>query len=254
MGISSSHPDLTPESHVPDDIFVTTRWTVVLAAGESSSLQSKRALEDLCQTYWFPLYAYVRRRSHSKEDAEDLTQEFFRQLLQRHWIEDVDRNKGRLRAFLITALKHFMAKEWRRVSAQKRGGGQHHISIDPGLAEGRYAAVGSPQMDAEVLFDRQWALTLLELTIKQLEEEYAEAGKATEFAVLKDGLVISHQAIDYPAVASRLDITEGAARVGVHRLRKRFRQLYREEVAQTLPPGSELDEELRYLAESLVRE
>jgi DNA-directed RNA polymerase specialized sigma24 family protein len=244
---------LSPEPAVPDDIFVTTRWTVVQAAGDRSTPQSERALEEICQIYWFPLYAYVRRRGHSMQDAEDLTQEFFRQLLQHRWIEDADRDKGKLRAFLITALKNFMAKEWRRASAQKRGGGRQNLSIDAGLAEGRYAAVGNPRIDAETLFDRQWALTLLELTVNQLECEYADAGKATEFAVLKEGLVVAHQAIDYPAVAACLKLGEGAARVAVHRMRKRFRQLYREEVKQTLPPESGIDEELRYLAESLAR-
>lgn len=252
MDTTSSHSDLSPESCEPDDIFVTTQWTVVLAAGDHSTRQSERALEEICQTYWFPLYAYVRRRGHSKEDAEDLTQEFFRQLLQHRWIEDADRTKGRLRAFLITALKHFMANEWRKASARKRGGGQRLLSIDSGIAEGRYATVGNPRIDAETLFDRQWALTLLELTVNQLEREYADTGKAAEFAVLKEGLV-GHQTIDYPAVAVRLKLSEGAARVAVHRMRKRFRELYREEVKQTLPPGTGIDEELHYLAESLAR-
>ncbi len=246
--------DLTRESCAANDIFVTTQWTVVRAAGNRSTPGAERALADICRTYWFPLYAYVRRRSRSKEDAEDMTQEFFRQLLERHWLEDVDRNKGRLRAFLVTALKRFMANEWRRATAHKRGGGQTHISIDSGLAEGRYAAAGSPRMDAETMFDRQWALTLLELTVKHLEEEYAAAGKTAEFTAMKGCLVIFHQAIDYSTIAGQLEVNEGAARVGVHRLRKRFRQLYRDKVAQTLPPGSNLDEEMRYLAKSLMQE
>ena len=244
---------MSVESSSLGDIFVTTRWTVVLAA-TGATPQAERALEEICQTYWFPLYAYIRRRGHSAEDAEDLTQEFFHQLLKHQWIADADREKGRLRAFLITALKHFMAKEWRRASAQKRGGGQPILSLDSSIAEGRYASNETPRLEAEALFDRQWALTLLELTMKQLANEYADAGKTAEFAKLKDGLVIAHQAINYPSLSAELDMTEGAVRVAVHRMRKRFRQLYRAEVAQTLPPGADLDDELRYLAESLVRE
>ena len=245
---------MSVESSSHGDIFVTTRWTVVLAAADRSTPQAERAMEEICQTYWFPLYAYIRRRGHSPEDAEDLTQAFFRQLLEHHWIADADREKGRLRAFLITALKHFLAKEWRRASAQKRGGGQRILSLDSSIAEGRYASNETPQLEAESLFDRQWALTLLELTMKQLENEYVDAGKAADFSKLKEGLVISHQAINYPSLSAELDMTEGAVRVAVHRMRKRFRELYRTEVAQTLPPGTDLDEELRHLSASLVNE
>jgi len=240
------------ESSSHDDIFVTTRWTVVLNAAKGSTPEAERALEEICRTYWFPLYAYIRRRGHSPEDAEDLTQEFFRQLLEHQWIENADREKGKLRAFLITALKHFMAKEWRKASARKRGGGQRTISLDSSIAEGRYASSNTPSIDAEALFDREWALTLLDLTLKRLQNEYAAAGKTDLFAQLKDGLVMSHEALDYPSLATELGMTEGAARVAVHRMRKRFRELYRIEIAQTLPPGADLDEELRHLSLSLV--
>jgi RNA polymerase sigma-70 factor (ECF subfamily) len=170
-----------------------------------------------------------------------------------HWIGDADRAKGRLRAFLITALKHFLAKEWRRASAEKRGGGQHLISIDSGIAEHRYASSAKdPSVEAEALFDHEWALTLLELTVQRLKNEYAEAGKTAEFTALKEGLFMAHQAIDYPALAARLGKSENTLRVAVHRMRKRFRELYRTEIAQTLPPGADLDEELRHLSESLV--
>ena len=236
------------------DIFVTTRWTMVLAAADRSTPQAERAMEEICRIYWFPLYAYIRRRGHSPEDAEDLTQEFFRQLIEHHWIGDADRDTGRLRAFLITALKNFLAKEWRKASAQKRGGGQPVLSIDTGIAEGRYAsAAKSPSIEAEALFDHQWALTLLELTMQRLRNEYQDAGKAERFAALKDGLFAPHQDIDYPALANALELSVAATQVAVHRLRKRFRELYREEVAQTLPSQACLDEEIRYLTESLAR-
>lgn len=248
---SNALPGLSAsDSLEPGDIFVTTRWTLVLAAADRTLPQAERALEEICRTYWFPLYAYIRRRGRSAEDAEDLTQEFFRQLLEHRWIEDVDREKGRLRAFLITALKHFIAKEWRRVSSQKRGGGQFHLSIDTEGAEGRYAAAVAPKLEAEMLFDHQWAVTLLELTIQRLKTEYADDAR---FAVLKEGLFMAHESIDYPALASALGSSAGAARVAVHRMRKRFRELYRVEVAQTLPPGTDLDEEMHYLAECLAQ-
>jgi len=252
MGELSREREMESGSH--DDIFVTTRWTVVLAAADHSSPQAEQAMEEICKTYWLPLYAYIRRRGHSPADAEDLTQEFFHQLLDKNWIADIDREKGRLRAFLITALKRFMAKEWRKASAQKRGGGLFHLSIDSEMAEGRYAsAAKNPSIEAEALFDHQWALTLLELTVQRLKNEYAAAGKAEVFLALKDGLSMISQAIDYATLADRLSMSEGAVRVAVHRMRKRFRELYREEVAQTLPPGALLDEELRYLAGSLAQ-
>ena len=242
---------MSTESTSHGDIFVTTRWTIVLEAAEHSTPQAERAMEEICRTYWFPLYAYIRRRGNSPEDAEDLTQEFFRQLLEKHWICDIDRNKGKLRAFLITALKHFMAKEWRKASAQKRGSGRPLLPLDSGIAEGRYASSSSPQIEAEALFDRQWALTLLDLTLTRLEQEYADAGKTPLFIKLKDGLVLDHAALDYPALAGQLNMTEGAIRVAIHRMRKRFRELYRKEIAQTLPPGGNLDEELHHLSASL---
>lgn len=248
-------PSAASQEHASshNDIFVTTRWTVVLAAAGRSTPEADRALEEICRVYWFPLYAYIRRRGHSAEDAEDLTQEFFRQLLEHRWIEEVDREKGKLRAFLITALKRFMAKEWRKAAAQKRGGGQRTLSIDTGIVEGRYASAGTPGMDAEALFDREWALTLLDLTVSRIENEYAGAGKAKQFGCLKNGLVMTHQSIDYPKLAAELDMNEGAVRVAVHRMRKRFRELYRAEIAQTLPSGADLDEELRHLSASLAR-
>ncbi|MBN2703381.1 MAG: hypothetical protein JXR23_04135, partial [Pontiellaceae bacterium] len=167
---------------------------------------------------------------------------------------DADREKGKLRAFLITSLKHFLVGEFRKASAQKRGGGAFHLSIDTTIAEGRYAStVESPSVDAERVFDRQWALALLDRTMQVLKNEYAAAGKEELFSILKDGLFLSHQALDYSALAQRLNHSEGSLRVMVHRMRKRFREIYRCEVAQTLPPGADLDEELNHLMRSLSR-
>ena len=221
-------------------------------AADTASPEAAHALEEICQSYWFPLYAYIRRRGCTAEDAEDLTQDFFQQLLTHRWLKDVDRTKGKLRAFLITALKRFMANEWRRASAQKRGGGAHPLSLDSRIAESRYAASGHSPLEAEALYDRQWALTLLDLTLQKLENEYTVAGKKELFRALKSGLVMAREALNYSALAEQLDMTEGAVRVAVHRLRKRFRELYRNEVVQTLPVGADLEDELRHLAQSLA--
>jgi RNA polymerase sigma-70 factor (ECF subfamily) len=232
--------------------FPRTRWSVVLAATQKASPEADAALEAICRAYWYPLYGFVRRSGQSPHNAQDLTQEFFRQFLEKRWLEAADRQKGRLRTFLVTALKHFMAKEWRRASAQKRGGGSVHVPIDTALAESRFGAEPATQRPAEAEFDRQWALTLLDLTVQRLDAEFIAAGKHGEFEVLKGCLAAGHKGIDYGSVADRLGVSEGAARVTVHRMRKRFRELYREEIAQTLPDRAELDAELRYLAEILV--
>ena len=217
--------------------FPHTRWSVVLASRKETSAQSAAALETICQAYWYPLYAYVRRCGQSPHDAQDLTQEFFSRLLEKRWLDAADRDKGKLRTFLIVALKNFMAKEWRRVSAQKRGGGQTHLPMDTAFAESRYAADASSDLRAEDIFEQQWALTLLELTLQRLQTEFEAAGKPDEFEEMKSCLMAERGAIDYASVAIRIGVNEGAARVAVHRLRKRFREIYREEISQTLAEG-----------------
>jgi RNA polymerase sigma-70 factor (ECF subfamily) len=244
-------------SSLPPALFPPTRWSVVAAAARATESETGNAtgsaIEELCRVYWYPLYAYVRRRGGTREDAEDLTQEFFRQLLARRWLADADRDKGRLRTFLLVALKRFMAKEWRRAGAQKRGGGQAQVPMDTAFAESRWAADPNPGLTPEAVFDRQWALTLLDLSLRRLEAEYASQGKADEFARLKGCLTAAQGTMDYAALASELGLSEGATRVAVHRLRKRFRELYREEIRQTLPPNADLDEELRHLAACLAQ-
>ncbi|MDB6023914.1 MAG: hypothetical protein JWM68_137 [Verrucomicrobiales bacterium] len=236
-------------------LFPHTRWSVVLAATQRhSSPESAAALESLCRAYWHPLYAYVRRSGQSPHDAQDITQEFFALLLEKHWLDTADREKGRLRTFLIVALKNFMSKEWRRASAQKRGGGSAHVAFDTTLAETVYATDSSTKLAPDEIFDREWALTLLDLTLKRLQAEFAAAGKGNDFEALKGCLMAAHGGIDYTAVASQLEMNEGAARVAVHRLRKRFRDVYREEISQTLAEGADLDAELRHLAGALSQE
>jgi RNA polymerase sigma factor (sigma-70 family) len=233
-------------------VFPNTRWSVVLAARQPSP-ESASALETICREYWQPLYVFVRRCGQSPHDAQDLTQEFFRRLIEKEWLAAADREKGKLRTFLITALKQFMANEWRHASAQKRGGGQAHAPLDTSFAESRFAT-DSQTLAPEELFDRQWALRLLDLTLTRLGAEFAATGKPQEFEMLKKCLLAGRGAIDYAAVAAQLGVNEGAARVAVHRLRKRFREIYREEIRQTLAEGEDLDTEMRHLALALARQ
>jgi RNA polymerase sigma factor (sigma-70 family) len=230
--------------------FPTTCWGRILEASDPTAPEARAALEGLCRDYWYPLYAYVRRSGQSPHDAQDLTQEFFCRLLQKHWLDSADREKGKLRTFLIVALKNFMSKEWRRAATQKRGGGHTHAQFDTAFAESRFAA-DSNSLAPDEAFDQQWALTLLDLTVNRLHAEYAAAGKPGDFDALKGSLLAGRGTINYTAVAAQLGVNEGAARVAVHRLRKRFREIYREEISQTLADGTDLDLELRHLAAAL---
>lgn len=240
----------SPASEAPR-VFPNTRWSVVLAARQPTP-ESAAALEAICRAYWYPLYAYVRRCGQSPHDAQDLTQEFFHRLLEKRWLDAADRKKGKLRTFLIVALKNFMSNEWRRASAQRRGGGQAQAQFDTAFAESRFAADGQSLAPDET-FDQQWALTLLDLTVNRLRAEFTDAGKPGDFETLKGCLLAGRGTIDYAAVAKQLGVNEGAARVAVHRLRKRFREIYREEISQTLAEGTDLDAELRHLAAALAR-
>ena len=240
----------TPVSEGPR-VFPNTRWSVVLAARQPTP-ESAAALEAICQAYWYPLYAFVRRSGQSPHDAQDLTQAFFCRLLEKRLLDSADRDRGKLRSFLIAALKNFMNNEWRREATQKRGGGQKHIALDTTLAETQLAA-DQHSLGPDETYDQQWALTLLNLTVDRLKEEFAAAGKADDFEILKNCLMAGRGTIDYAATASQLGLNEGATRVVVHRLRKRFREVYREEISQTLAAGADVDAELRHLAAALAR-
>ncbi len=250
-GYDASMSDHGSSSDAPR-VFPNTRWSVVLAATRRHSPESTAALEAICRAYWYPLYAYVRRCGQSPHDAQDLTQEFFCRLLEKNWLDSADRDKGKLRTFLVVALKHFMSKEWRRASAQRRGGAQAHAQFDTAFAETQYAADTSSLAPDET-FDRQWALTLLELTVNRLREEFAAANKPGDFDALKNCLMAGRGTIDYAGVAAKLGMNEGAARVAVHRLRKRFREIYREEISRTLADGEDVNGELQHLAAALAR-
>jgi RNA polymerase sigma factor (sigma-70 family) len=252
MGKLSISMSGTISSSAAPRVFPNTRWSVVLAARERSSGESAAALEAICQAYWYPLYAYVRRCGKSPHDAQDLTQEFFCRLLEKRWLDSADREKGRLRTFLIVALKKFMNKEWRRASAQRRGGGQAQVQFDTAFAESRYAA-DSHALAPDEIFDQQWALTLLDLTVNRLRAEFDTVEHPGEFELLKGWLLAGRGAMDYADIAKRLGVSEGAARVAVHRMRKRFRVIYREEITQTLADGADVDAELRHLAAALAR-
>jgi RNA polymerase sigma-70 factor (ECF subfamily) len=240
----------SPASAAPR-VFPHTRWSLVLAARQASP-QSAAALETICRDYWHPLYAYIRRCGQPPHDAQDLTQEFFCRLLQKHWLDSADREKGRLRTFLIVALKRFMCNEWNRASAQRRGGGQASVPIDTEFAESRLAA-DNQALEPDESYDRQWALTLIDLTVSRLRAEFAAAGKTADYEALKGCLLAGRGAIDYTGMAARLGMNEGAARVAVHRLRKRFREIYREEISHTLAKDADWEAELRYLAAALAR-
>jgi len=234
-------------------LFPQTHWSQVILASGKDDPEAAAALEALCRAYWNPLYIYVRRCGHPPHDAQDLTQEFFYRLLSKRWLDGVDPQKGRLRTFLIIALKNFINNEWRRGNAQRRGGGQIQITFDTSFSESALAADPVSTLSADAAFDRQWALTLLDLTLNRLRGEFAKAGKPEDFEVLKTSLIMGAQDnIDYVDMALRLGSSEGAIRVAVHRLRKRFREIYREEILRTLSDQSDVDGELHYLAAALA--
>ena len=234
------------------DYFVTTRWTVVLHAGRKSSPQSDRALGELCQTYWYPLYAYVRRRGKTKEDAEDLVQAFFEKFLEKNYLEGLSAGRGKFRAFLLASLKHFLANEWDKSQRQKRGGGVPHLSLDWPSADARFHLDPPDPASPDKTFDREWALALLERVIARLREECARDGKEKLFQQSRGYLMVGESAIPYADAARALAMDEGAVRVAVHRLRKRYRELLRDEIAQTLGDPAQVAEELRSLQAALA--
>jgi RNA polymerase sigma-70 factor (ECF subfamily) len=229
-------------------LFLTTRWSLVFAA-RGGATAAESALEVLCQTYWYPLYAYVRRRGYSSHDAQDLTQEFFARLLDKGWLEAAAPERGRFRTLLLVSMKRLLAKEWHRTQAQKRGAGACHVSIDLEEAEERYAA--EPTLSPDAVYERRWALMVIDDAMRRLEGEFGAAGKVPEFAILADWLTAARGEIPYAELAARLATSEGAARVAVHRLRKRFRDLFRETIAATLDDSANLEDEMRHLAAAL---
>jgi len=209
-------------------------------------------LEKLCKVYWYPLYAFVRRQGRAPHDAQDLTQEFFARLLEKNYLEDVDRAKGKFRSFLLASMKHFLANEWDRARAQKRGGALTHIPIDTQFAETRYGLEPAHDQTPEKLFERRWALTLLNNVLDRLRAEHVAAGKAEQFDELKVALTADKKSISYASLGGRLRMTEGAVKVAVHRLRARYREVLRAEIAQTVASAEEVEEEIRQLFAALA--
>ena len=225
---------------------------MVLTAARSDSTRAQSALANLCQTYWYPLYAYIRRRGHEPLDAQDLTQEFFARLLEHNWLAQADRARGRFRTFLLSALSHFLANEWHKARAQKRGGAVQFVPVQLDTAETRYGQEPVDRLTPEQCYERRWALALLDKVLERLREECAAEGKSKLYEALSACLVGERQTQPYAALASRLNLSEGAVKVAVHRLRQRYRQLLREEIANTVATPAEVDEEMRYLVAILA--
>jgi RNA polymerase sigma factor, sigma-70 family len=229
------------------DIFATTHWTVVLAAGRRHTPDSDRALEELCRTYWYPLYAYVRRRGYSKEDAEDLTQAFFTRFLEKNYLGSVNAERGRFRAFLLASLKHFLINDWKRSRRQKRGAGEALLSLDWSTADTQFQVAATAEPSPDKAFDREWALALLGKVVGRLQQECEADGRGQQFAELKIFLTAGKGALSYAEPARKLGLDEGAVRVIVHRLRKRYRELLRDEIRHTLSDPAQVEEEMRAL-------
>jgi RNA polymerase sigma factor (sigma-70 family) len=240
------------ESPKPQNYFATTHWTVVVAATHTQTTGARAALDELCQLYWYPLYAYVRRRGSSPEDAEDLTQEFFRTLLEKKYLKAADREKGRFRTFLLVALQRFLANQWDRARALKRGGKSEHVCLDTSFAESQYQVEAAREASPERIYDRRWAFALLGRTMARLRDEFVASGKQDEFEQIKECLTADRGSLDYSALAVRTGLSEGTLRVGIHRLRKRFREIFRQEVAQTVATPTEIDAEMRHLMAALA--
>lgn len=237
----------TDASSRPRNYFATTHWSLVLKAGRSDSTQARHALEKLCRTYWFPLYAYVRRRGYNPEDAQDLTQGFFVRLLEHQSIAAADPERGRFRSFMLGAMNHFLADERARAQAQKRGGGRHVVHLDVAAAEQRLDSELKDNITPDKAFDRQWAAALLNAVLDGLAEEYAGEGKKDLFEALKQTLAGARESQPYAELAQCLAMNEGAVRTAVHRLRKRYRELLRTEIANTVGSEAEVEEEIRHL-------
>ncbi|MCP4609720.1 MAG: sigma-70 family RNA polymerase sigma factor [Planctomycetes bacterium] len=228
--------------------FMTTHWSLVGAAkgGEVSQTRAREALEELCRTYWYPLYAFVRSRGYSADDAQDLTQAFFARIIETSGFASADRGRGRFRSYLLGAMKHFLANEWHKAQTQKRGGQVQIIEWDALDPEGRYAGASEQSDNPEHLFDREWALETIAGALQGLRDEMTKAGKGAQFDALK-GSLTGEDELPREEIAARLGMSEGAVKVAVHRLRGRYRKLLRAAIAETVSNEGDLDDEMRYL-------
>jgi len=234
-------------------VFATTRWSIVISAGRDSSPDSKRALGTLCETYWYPLYAYARRRVPDVNEARDLTQAFFAELLEKNYVGSATPDRGRFRAFLLTAFKHFLSKHWEKANAQKRGGGRASISLNFDSADSSLRIEPASGLTPEQFYDQQWAIALLDQVMKSLEGELAQAGKAKQFEELKRFIAGDHSGTTYAQAGEALNMTEAAAAKASSRMRQRYRALLREEILQTVAGPEEVEDEIRNLFAILER-
>jgi len=231
--------------------FSTTHWSVILRAGGEASAEADRALEDLCRTYWYPLYAYVRRQGRSAEDAQDLTQEFFARLLERKYLRLADRERGRFRTFLLSSLKNFLVNEWEKSRSAKRGGGAVTFSLNEQEANGRYLAEPADGLTPDRIYEKRWAVTLLERVLVLLREKYLADDKALLFETLEPYVCGESMLEGYDEMAGRLGMSAGALRIAMHRLRVDYREVLRDEVARTVGTPADVDQEVRDLVAAL---
>ena len=231
--------------------FATTRWSLVLAAGEKSNAHSAEALASLCEMYWYPVYAFIRRQGPPAEDAADLTQEFFARVLEKNYFHDADPARGRFRAFLCASVRHFLSNERDRAHTLKRGGNQPPISLDAEAAEGTYRIEPRDDLTPETLFDRRWALVLLDRVLTRLRDHHVSAGKGEMFDRLKGSLIGDGTGVPHADVARALGMTEGAVRVAVHRLRRQFRDTLIQEIGETVSDPTDISGEIEYLMKAV---
>jgi RNA polymerase sigma-70 factor (ECF subfamily) len=227
----------------PAGLFATTHWSVVVRAGDSQSPEAASAMERLCQSYWYPLYTFVRHKGHSHEDASDLTQAFFTTFLEKNYLRSVDSSLGKFRTFLLTSMTHFLANEWDKTQAQRRGGGQRILSLDETTAEERYNLEPVDHLTPEILFERRWAETLMTLVLDRLASEMEES----RFEILKGFLVDDKGTVSYEEASRQLGISVQAVTSAIHRMRARYGSLLLEEVANTVDTPEAVEQEVRYL-------
>jgi RNA polymerase sigma-70 factor (ECF subfamily) len=234
---------------MPTSGFHTTSWTLVCAAADKPTADSREALAALCQKYWHPVYAFVRRRGYDREQSQDLTQGFFAVLIEKNYLLDTDRQRGKFRSFLLAAVKHFLANEWDRANALKRGGGLVAVSIDTVEAEAWQESAVVEHVTPETLFERRWALSLLENVMVRLRSEFVNEGRAEEFEKLSAFLNRDSETTGYETVAEEMGVSAGALRMSVHRIRRKYRRLLRAELAETMPSPDpdQIDDELRHI-------
>ena len=231
--------------------FQTTHWSVIVAAGQGSPSQAKSALTSLCEIYWFPLYAYALRQVQNTHEAQDLTQSFFAELLDKNYVGKATPDRGKFRAFLLTAFKNFLSKQWEKQKALKRGGGRVAISLDFEFADSRLSIEPADGLTPEQCYDQQWTIALLEQILQQLQIEFERSGKAEQFAELKAFIIGDHSGITYAQVSEKLGMTEAAAKKSASRMRQRYRELLRDAIAQTVNGPGEIDDEIRSLFATL---